>query len=88
MEHPQTNLEKELRHHKISKYFIVAKGSVYDKENEIKNLLKNFSFDKEETAYVGDMSYDIKVGKKVGVKTIAVCWGYENEKKLQRILIP
>ena len=46
------------------------------------NILKRNEFDPEQTAYVGDMTHDIDAGKKAGVITVALGWGYQSKEKL------
>lgn len=44
--------------------------------------LSNFKADPEETVIVGDSDYDIEAGRKAGVKTVAVTYGYRERRYL------
>jgi phosphoglycolate phosphatase len=44
--------------------------------------MKNFGFEKGRTFMVGDALSDIVEGKKAGVKTIAVTWGFQPRRRL------
>ncbi len=52
------------------------------KSDKIIYFMKNFSFSPENTFMIGDSSGDIIEGKKAGVVTIAVTYGWHNESKL------
>ncbi|MCG2689819.1 HAD family hydrolase [Candidatus Parcubacteria bacterium] len=80
----QKNLEFNLKRFGIETYFkkrIV--GDADDKVEGLKQLLAENNFKSEETAYVGDMVYDIIAGKEAGLgMTIAVLWGFDSKEKL------
>ena len=80
--HPQEKLEKEIKDYKFQKFFLEINGSVHDKIETIIKIMKRNNFNPNETAYVGDMTHDIKAGKKAKVITIAVSWGYQPKEKL------
>lgn len=80
--HPQTKLEKEIKNYGLKDYFIAETGSVHDKREVILGMMGKYNFNKRETAYIGDMTHDIEAGKKAGVITIAITWGYEDREKL------
>ena len=42
-----------------------------------KNLNPNITF------FIGDTNHEIEVGREIGIKTIAVTWGYNTEQKLK-----
>ena len=48
-------------------------------------MMERNNFVPEETVYFGDMVLDIKAGKKAGVKTVAVSWGYQPREKLKKV---
>ncbi len=56
---------------------------IHDKGEVINDLMKKNNFDKKNTVFIGDSNHEIEVGKKVGVKTIAVTWGFNSENKLK-----
>ncbi|MFA6273749.1 MAG: HAD family hydrolase [Candidatus Paceibacterota bacterium] len=55
----------------------------HNKEDEIYGLMARNNFKKEETVFVGDSNHEIEVGKKIGIKTIAVTWGFCLEENLK-----
>jgi phosphoglycolate phosphatase len=82
--HPHERLLIEAKEYGIFDFFSDLKGSVHDKVAVIKNIMSHNGFNFENTLYVGDMTHDIEAGKKAGVHTIAITWGYESEKKLKK----
>lgn len=60
-------------------------GSDFDlsKADRIRNLLKKYSIKSEETVYVTDTVGDINEARGCGVKSIAVTWGFHEEKTLR-----
>ena len=55
----------------------------HDKEEEVRDLIKRNSFNEKDTVFIGDSNHEIEVGKKLGIKTIAVTWGFSLENKLK-----
>ena len=53
------------------------------KIEKFKMLFEEYGFSNEECVFVTDTIGDIEEGKKVGVKTIAVTWGYHNRRILE-----
>jgi len=52
------------------------------KPEMVENLISTHDLDKSKTVMVGDGLGDITAGQAVGIKTIAVAWGYEEDKAL------
>lgn len=52
------------------------------KPEMVEDLIKTHNLDKSKTVIVGDGAGDINAGKLVGIKTIAVAWGYDDNKDL------
>jgi phosphoglycolate phosphatase len=82
--HPQGNLEKEVDKYGFRSFFIDINGGVHDKTDEVLEIMKRNAFEPDETAYVGDMEHDIDAGRKTGVVTIAVTWGYQPAEVLSK----
>ncbi|MBI1970579.1 HAD family hydrolase [Candidatus Woesearchaeota archaeon] len=80
--HPHQKLLSEARQYGFLSYFQEIYGGIPDKTEVIRDIMKQHGFLQEETAYVGDMDHDILAGTKAGVITVAVTWGYHDEKKL------
>lgn len=55
----------------------------HDKTIDLKNLVKDYHLNLSETIFLGDSNHEIEAGKKVGVKTGAITWGYCLEEKLK-----
>ena len=79
---PQSTLEDELRDLKIDFYFRDVYGSSPDKVKALPRIIAENNLNLNETAYVGDLVFDIEAGKKAGVKTIAVLCGQDPAFKL------
>jgi len=52
------------------------------KADKIIRSMKKFNFEANQTFMIGDALSDIMEGKKAGVQTIAVTWGYQSREKL------
>ena len=66
------------------KYFdLILATEEYSKENMIKNILEKHKTDPKKTVVITDTVGDIKIAKKLGLKTIAVDWGFHHKKILK-----
>ena len=83
--HLQEELEKDIRDWRFGNFFIDKESNVKNKKRAIVELMERNNFVPEETVYFGDMVLDIKAGKKAGVKTVAVSWGYQPREKLKKV---
>lgn len=81
---PQPKLDVEARSYALDRYFKEINGSVRDKVKSIDGIVRRNKFDVNKTFYVGDMQHDIDAGKKAGVKTVAITWGYQNRQRLSQ----
>jgi len=80
---PQKKFEKEVMDYGFGGFFVSIMAGVHDKTEVILDMMDELGFKKNETAYVGDMTHDIDAGKKAGVTTIAVTWGYQPKERLE-----
>ncbi len=67
----------------IIDYFIAVYGSTpahYHKADVIATCIKKESLSKLETIIIGDTKFDIIGGKKTGIKTLGVTWGFGVQK--------
>ena len=80
--HPHKKLKMEIKNYGFSKLFVDINGSVHDKTKTIIEIMKKNKFIPDETVCIGDMIHDIEAGKKAGVITIAVSWGYQTKTQL------
>ena len=77
-------LEREIDALGLRQYFIAVKADVENKVEEMADFLAECMFRREVTAYIGDMAHDIEAGKKAGLWTIGVTWGFEPRDKIER----
>ncbi len=56
------------------------------KENMIQELLKKYNAQPEEAIMITDTVGDIKIAKELGLKTMAVTWGFQSETTLTSAL--
>ena len=57
----------------------------YDKSKSIRGLIDRNNFKAEETIFIGDSNHEIEEGKRIGIKTGAVTWGYCTKTKLESL---
>lgn len=77
---PET-IKKYLIKNNIAKYFdgIYEDDSYFGKNVGLSKIIKELKIDKNDAVYFGDESRDIIAAKKVGIKTVAVTWGFEGD---------
>lgn len=89
---PQVFVEKILTYFKIDQYFEVVVGSELnggrEKKEEVveealRQLFKNHARMLEKTVMVGDRKFDVQGGRKAGLKTIGVSYGYAGKGELE-----
>lgn len=57
---------------------------VHDKTESIREIISKNGFKNSETVFIGDSNHEIEVGKDLGIKTIAVTWGFASEENLKQ----
>ena len=67
-------------------YFNLVLGaeSGRNKKKKLKTVLKKFQIPKEKTYFITDTIRDLKEVKDLGIKTMAVTWGYHAKSKLKK----
>jgi len=55
---------------------------LFDKHIIIGNIIKDFNVSKKDVIFIGDEQRDIEAGKKSGIKTGGVTWGYNSKERL------
>lgn len=50
----------------------------------MRKVLKDEKLDPQQTYYIGDETRDIDVARAVGIKSIAVTWGFQGEAILRK----
>ena len=80
----ETNVRRTLRANSIEDVFEAVDGGVglFSKASALKKLIKAHRLDKSDTYYIGDETRDIEAAKKIGLKCVAVTWGYNDAKIL------
>jgi phosphoglycolate phosphatase-like HAD superfamily hydrolase len=81
----QENVELFLRKHDIEVFdFISTVSKLSGKAKNLKAIMRTFNLNEKEMIFVGDELRDIKAGKKAGISTAAVTWGFNSEKSLRQ----
>ena len=81
----EENIKKFLKHNEIEVFnYVVGKGSLFGKSGIIKSILRKRKLNKKDVLYVGDEVRDIEACRKLGIKIIAVTWGFNEEKLLAK----
>ena len=78
----QKQLEEDIENYKFQDFFVDINGSVHNKVKTITEIMCKNNFKPKETIYIGDMTHDIDAGKKAGISTVAVSYGYQSKEKL------
>lgn len=78
------NIRNFLHHQKIHKYFLEIYGGagMLGKAPALKELLKENNIELDQAVYVGDERRDVEAAKAVGVRTVAVTWGFAHRDNL------
>ncbi len=79
----QEKIIADAKRYRVFDYFQEINGNILDKAKVITEILQRNNFQPEETIYVGDMSHDIKAGKKGGVVSIGISWGHKPKEMLE-----
>lgn len=64
--------------------FIFETRRIRGKVRELRKIIKESKFDRKNIIYVGDEVADVQACKQVGIKVIAVSWGFSKKKDLQK----
>ncbi|MFZ1248747.1 MAG: HAD hydrolase-like protein [Candidatus Saccharimonadales bacterium] len=78
------NVEKYLGWHGLTKYFVGVYGgaSFFSKVRKMRQLLDTESLAPKDVWCVGDEKIDVRSAHAVGMKVLAVSWGYSNKETL------
>jgi len=79
-------VEKDLKKRGLRKFFSLVEGGDHDsnKTQRLKNVLEKAGVEKRNAVMVGDTQTDIVAGKALGVKTLAVVYGWETRERLSK----
>lgn len=78
------NVRLFLHKHKIHKYFLQIYGGVgfFGKGPALRQLLKEQNLEIEHAVYVGDELRDVEAAQSIGLRTVAVSWGFASRQNL------
>jgi phosphoglycolate phosphatase len=81
----QENINGFLEKNDLIKYFeiIYSDSSLFGKQRILKRLCSKFDLSSAEVLYIGDEDLDIQAAKRLGIKIIAVSWGYNSLERLR-----
>lgn len=78
-------VEKFLKKHKLSYFiFIHSEKNIFGKDKRLRKIITRYKLNPKQTYYIGDETRDVEAAKKLGIKSIAVCWGAESKKLLEK----
>jgi len=81
----EENVRKFLHANNLDQFdFFYTAKKVFGKDITISKILKDMGLEKSHVYFVGDEVRDIEAGKKAGIKTIAVSWGYNTKDALAK----
>ena len=81
----EENVRKFLHANNLDLFdFFYTSKKVFGKDRIISKIVKEMNVEKSEVYFIGDEVRDIEAGKKVGIKTIAVSWGYNTRDALDK----
>lgn len=80
------NLHDFLYRHKLQKYFLEIYGGagLFGKSSVLRRLLKEQNLEVNKCMYVGDETRDIEAARAVGMRAVAVGWGFARVKDLHQ----
>jgi len=81
--HPEQNLRKEAQRYGLARFIKSMIGGSRDKTESILKVCEEMGVNPSEVLYVGDTIFDIKSGKKAGVRTGGISTGYHSRKRLE-----
>lgn len=79
------NVKKCLELNRIEVFdYIDCGGASFGKHKRIKGVMKKRKLDKNDLIYIGDEIRDVEACKKIGVKVVAVSWGFNSKVGLSK----
>lgn len=76
------NVDLFLEHHPLVFDFVSTGSGLWSKHRRLAKLLKQHRLAREEAAYIGDEVRDIEAARALGMRAVAVGWGYSNPELL------
>lgn len=83
----EDNIRKVLDRHGITDKFefIYSQSSLFGKDKVMRKMCKKHKISPSEIIYVGDEDRDINACKKVGIRCIAVTYGFNSKERLAKL---
>lgn len=80
------NIRRLMRDKGLDHYFTRIYGNVglFGKAKRLRQIIQRNQHDAAQTFYVGDEGRDVDAAKRVGVKSVAVTWGFNSAELLAR----
>jgi phosphoglycolate phosphatase len=81
------NVHLFLHHHKLHTLFLEIYGgvSLFGKAPALRHLLKDQNFDTKDCVYIGDELRDIEASSSIGMRNVAVAWGFARTQDLEAL---
>lgn len=78
------NIRAFLHHHGLHTYFLEIYGGIglFSKAPALRKLLAENKLERDTAIYIGDESRDIEAAQAIGLRVIAVSWGFSRERDL------
>ena len=81
----EENVRKFLHANNLDQFDIFyTTKKVFGKDKTLSKIIRDMKLEKSNIYFIGDEIRDIEAGKKAGVKTIAVSWGYNTSEALRK----
>lgn len=81
----KTNVESFLETNGINFIdFVHGDVGIFGKARKLQAVIKNSGYTIDEVIYIGDEVRDIEAAKIIGIKVIAVTWGFNNKEALEK----
>ena len=79
---PETLLP-EVKEYGLEDTFSEVIAEANNKLEAVQRIIKDDHLNPQDTFFIGDSNHEIDVSKKVGIKSVAVTWGFVSEQKLR-----
>ena len=78
------NIYRSLERHDIHQFRAVRTASgLFSKARHLKRMIRKFGIDGAHAVYIGDELRDVEAAHETGLRSVAVCWGYDNRPLLE-----
>ncbi|MCB9805800.1 HAD family hydrolase [Candidatus Nomurabacteria bacterium] len=76
-------LYSEMKEYGLENIFDHISVEVHDKLETVQQIIEKNNLDTEQTLFVGDSTHEIEVAHEVGIKSVAVTWGFVSRERLE-----